>query len=546
MKIFNKLQEQSEEQKQLFALDSPVLKRALGALTLTVYISAISVAAGFYFQFQSSFSSDNFIIRALSYIALGAFVFAWAKYIDGTTTAATEWIVNSLQNQVFWKGIGERIRTSVLIIAWGIGVYFLASLSYDLSQVSAEKAGKAWSGEAKTTDAVDLNSTNEDKKLAALALFDSTYNQTVRDYDSQIAAAEAPFLGKIKEYEGYKKSAQIERTGAELQTYLNRQDRNIATQEKAKTKATMVLREEKRLALKEIRADQKKERERLNNINDANLSGVMASNEKIEEEHDKFEDTFSSILSFIAGYAIFIALLLAAAVGLMKGRAGWQPEPVFDNFDHNGHPLIEILSTPFVVLQRLLLNFSRWIKDLLPDMREPEKEFSFESYEGNIIPMYESNKARSNLPATKSPKKQKKIAASANNKNGFFFRQEAGERPTGQAQTMNHEPQMVTPNHQPSTANSVGFSWTIKDPLTQTTKTVGAEELKVVNPNLDLWQLKQKLKKYKKAVGEHSQKAIKQEKANGEVTDRTAKAIRNNQIWVLSIEKRLKELEGEK
>lgn len=545
MKIFNKLQEQSEEQKQLFALDSPVLKRALGALTLTVYISAISVAAGFYFQFHNTFSSGNFIIRTLSYIALAAFVFAWAKYIDGTTTAATEWIVNSLQNQVFWKGIGERIRTAVLIIAWGIAVYFLASLSYDLSQVSAEKAGKAWSGEAKTTDAVDLNSANEDKKLAALALFDSTYNQTARDYNSQIVAAEAPFLGKIKEYEGYKKSAKIERTGADLQTYLNRQNRNIAAQEKAKTKATVALREEKRLALKEIRADQKKERERLNSINDANLSGVMASNEKIEEEHDKFEDTFSSILSFIAGYAIFIALLLAAAVGLMKGRAGWQPEPVFDNYDHNGHPLVEILSTPFVILQRLLLNFSRWIKDLLPDMREPEKEFSFESYEGNIIPMYESNKARANLE-TKSPKKQKKIAAAANRTNSFFFRQESGEVSTGPAQTANHEPQMVAPNHQPSTTNSVGFSWTIKDPLTQATKTVGAEELKVVNPNLDGWQLKQKLKKYKKAVGEHSQKAIKQEKATGEVTDRTAKAIRNNQIWVLSIEKRLKELEGEK
>lgn len=545
MKVFNKLQEQSEEQKQLFALDSPVLKRALGALTLTVYISAISVAVGFYFQFHNTFSSGNFIIRTLSYIALAAFVFAWAKYIDGTTTAATEWIVNSLQNQVFWKGIGERIRTAVLIIAWGIAVYFLASLSYDLSQVSAEKAGKAWSGEAKTTDAVDLNSANEDKKLAALALFDSTYNQTARDYNSQIVAAEAPFLGKIKEYEGYKKSAKIERTGADLQTYLNRQNRNIAAQEKAKTKATVALREEKRLALKEIRADQKKERERLNSINDANLSGVMASNEKIEEEHDKFEDTFSSILSFIAGYAIFIALLLAAAVGLMKGRAGWQPEPVFDNYDHNGHPLVEILSTPFVILQRLLLNFSRWIKDLLPDMREPEKEFSFESYEGNIIPMYESNKARANLE-TKSPKKQKKIAAAANRTNSFFFRQESGEVSTGPAQTANHEPQMVAPNHQPSTTNSVGFSWTIKDPLTQATKTVGAEELKVVNPNLDGWQLKQKLKKYKKAVGEHSQKAIKQEKATGEVTDRTAKAIRNNQIWVLSIEKRLKELEGEK
>ena len=137
MKIFNRLKDQSEEQKQLFALDSPVLKRALGALTLTVYISAISVAAGFYFQFEEVFVEGGLAFKCLAYVTLGLFVVAWAKYVDGTSTAATEWVVNSLQNKIFWNGTTERIRTSVLILAWGFGVYFLASLSYDLSQVSA-------------------------------------------------------------------------------------------------------------------------------------------------------------------------------------------------------------------------------------------------------------------------------------------------------------------------------------------------------------------------------------------------------------------------
>lgn len=542
MKIFNRLKDQSEEQKQLFALDSPVLKRALGALTLTIYISAISVAAGFYFQFEEVFVEGGLVFICLAYVALAVFIVAWAKYVDGTSTAATEWIVNSLQNKIFWHGTTERIRTSVLILAWGFGVYFLASLSYDLSQVSAEKAGKAWSGNAKTINTVDLASENEEQKLAALAVFDSNYVQSQMAYDEQIIAVEAPFLQKIKVYEGYKKTARMERHGTELQKYLNKQDGNIAAQEKAKTKATEELRAEKRIALKEIRSDQKKERERLNGINDGNLTEVIAHNSKVSEEHDKFEETFSNILSFIASYAILIALLLAAAVGLMKGRAGWQPEPVFNNFDYNGHPLIEILSTPLVVLQRLLLNFSRWIKDLLPDMREPEKHFSFGGYDANIVPMYESEKARANL----STKKRQKVAASANQPDRFFFRQGAGITNSQENHPTESKPQMVHAETAKKTNDFVGFSWTIKDPLSQTTENIGPEELKIVNPSLDAWQLKQKLKKYKKAVGEHTQKAIKQKKTKGEVMDRTAKAIRNNQLWVLSIQKRLQELQLDK
>lgn len=546
MKIFNRLQDQSEEQKQLFALDSPVLKRALGALTLTIYISAISVAAGFYFQFEDIFVEGSLVFKYLAYMTLVVFVVAWAKYVDGTSTAAMEWIVNSVQNKVFWAGTTERIRTSVLILAWGFAVYFLASLSYDLSQVSAEKAGKAWSGDASTTSTVDLADKNEQQKWSILVAFDSSYVQAERVYDEQIAALEAPFLQKIKVYEGYKQTARMERKGAELQKYLNKQDRNIAIQAKAKTKATKELREGKLIALQEIRSDQQKERERLNGINDANLTGIMADNTRISDEHEKFEETFSNILSFVAGYAILIALLLAAAVGLMKGRAGWQPEPVFNNLDYNGHPLLEILSTPLVVLQRLLLNFSRWTKDLLPDMREPEKHFSFGGYDANIIPMYESEKARVNLATQKTTKKRQQIAASANPTDRFFFRQGAATTIDHGDPSMENKLQMVHAEVPEKTSDFVGFSWTIKDPLSKTTESIGVEELKIVNPNLDAWQLKQKLKKYKKAVGEHTQKAIKQKKTKGEVLDRTANAIRNNQVWVLSIQKRLHELQADK
>lgn len=48
----------------------------------------------------------------------------------------------------------------------------------------------------------------------------------------------------------------------------------------------------------------------------------------------------------------------------------------------------------------------------------------------------------------------------------------------------------------------------------------------------DLRHAKQQLKKYKKRLGSHQQKARIQQRKNGEVTERTLKAIDNNKAWV--------------
>ena len=60
--------------------------------------------------------------------------------------------------------------------------------------------------------------------------------------------------------------------------------------------------------------------------------------------------------------------------------------------------------------------------------------------------------------------------------------------------------------------------------------------------DLELWQLKQRLKLYKKRLGSYTQKAIKLRNAGKPVPKRTTDAIRNNQQWVEAYEQRIKEI----
>jgi hypothetical protein len=62
----------------------------------------------------------------------------------------------------------------------------------------------------------------------------------------------------------------------------------------------------------------------------------------------------------------------------------------------------------------------------------------------------------------------------------------------------------------------------------------------------ELREAKQRLKRYKKRLGEHVQKGNVQQRNGGEVKARTSEAITNNQDWVKHYEGILKSLANEK
>ena len=58
---------------------------------------------------------------------------------------------------------------------------------------------------------------------------------------------------------------------------------------------------------------------------------------------------------------------------------------------------------------------------------------------------------------------------------------------------------------------------------------------------LKQWQVKQRLKQYKKRLGRHEQKRLAQERTGKKVARRTIEAIENNRQWVKHYESLLSE-----
>lgn len=377
MKTKNKINPDNQK-PEIWAFDSPLFVVLNTALRIMLILSASSVSLGLVFQFKPQ--GQNFFINIVFYAAIIAFTLAWAIWIDGTSSKGAEWLTNAIQKKDFWEGKEEKIRSAVLFAAILSFVIFLTVLSLKLSKISAEKAGNVFSGEAKTTDTNRMTNDNEAGKAAAIARFDSSYNQTSRQYENDIKALEAPYLAKIEQYQGYVENAKLQKSGIELQSYVNKQTGNIARQKTKMNEATAKLRQEKTEALAVIRSDQKAERERLNQINDTNLSGTIGDNQKKSEEHEKFKQVFSKLFGYIAGYSIIVALLISITIALLKARAGIEPVPYEPKY--NLGAVWEVLTTPFFILERRMLNKVRTKKASLPSLIQPEAIPIYDNFKG--------------------------------------------------------------------------------------------------------------------------------------------------------------------
>lgn len=67
----------------------------------------------------------------------------------------------------------------------------------------------------------------------------------------------------------------------------------------------------------------------------------------------------------------------------------------------------------------------------------------------------------------------------------------------------------------------------------------GIKSTKVIDDKLQSWQLKQRLKFYKKNVGKYTQKKIKLQKAGKDITQKLEDAISNNKEWVKAYEDKI-------
>jgi hypothetical protein len=123
----------------------------------------------------------------------------------------------------------------------------------------------------------------------------------------------------------------------------------------------------------------------------------------------------------------------------------------------------------------------------------------------------------------------------ANNQNQYTLKESA----TGELipQSPKTEPRFYQKADDPHTPTSRALYCT-----PHTRPHTAATHTKATHETTDSREAKQRLKQYKKRLGEHTQKAKVQQRKNGGVTARTAEAITNNQEWVSHYENLLNDL----
>ena len=186
--------------------------------------------------------------------------------------------------------------------------------------------------------------------------------------------------------------------------------------------------------------------------------------------------------------------------------------------------LFGALGTAINVNARRVIN---WVEVKTPEFPEPAAPFTLYNREGISQQVSEAQPVPRRKVGfkvgnqTTEPQPQPMPAEVITNKAGFIKGAEF-KNATFKA----HEP-----NRQTTTTAMVKLG---SNKPTETTKQI--------DESLELWQLKQRLKRYKKNIGTHTQKAIKLQKAGKDVPKRTTEAIQNNKAWADAYQQRINQV----
>lgn len=348
--------------------DAPLLKILRLAVPAFILISATTVFFGVRAHIADFLAQYPAWVQYPT-LTTGFLLFSLAP--DALNAVLIAYVVRSLLKQQF-AGI-----TSIILICFcallsvGLTVY-----SFKMSKNAAIAAADRAAGEAEQLD---------------VAVIDTGYNDALErirsDYAEEKAGIEANYAALIET-----------------------ENQNIATLERQRNKGNTLWIDKQqgkhRKKIAEILNDKKSDLEALRDRKQAaeDAAGAVRSNDrqrtnayndKKAAKHDQLSAVFSAQLSWLAGNAVFILLILAAVREILYHRNQIEPKPIFGQFDFQPSPILETLAYPFVYIGRHTVNTVRAWYEALPELKErpdfaPVTDYS--EYDQKIIKLKPKHK----------------------------------------------------------------------------------------------------------------------------------------------------------
>ncbi|MCB0654193.1 MAG: hypothetical protein KDC85_23130 [Saprospiraceae bacterium] len=467
---------------EVFSHDAPLYKIIKIALPAFILISSLTVFAG-----VRSHISD-YLGQYSLWITLPGYTFSYLLFSlspDVLNAVLVAYFVRSMLKKKF-QG------TDIVLNLFALGlIIFLTKYSYNMSQFSA---GSMSNEMGKEIEEIDLSKINAEYKLEKKEI-QTTFNEDKAEveklYNEQITLLnqryENQFIPLREKIKGYEKNRVTNNTSWTDKKIKEQKDKITSLEKDKLTEADHFLKEKQgKIALLQETRDSQITALGSDKKNDRN--NAQSLKEKTNQEKAQANDFLKKEFEKIAGVAIFIVLVLASLKEIIHFRNDIDPQPIISELDFQFDWLMEILSYPFVFIQRHSVNRVREWYNNLPDLVEPPKEAEeITDYKASqkIVPL----KVVSNSSAEEGDR--------------TFFRQPEKAKISASFR----QPFIADENHTKNKRN-------------------GAHE------TIEMREAKRRLKQYKKDLGRHQQKARVQAKKDGYISTRTQNAIDNNLSWV--------------
>lgn len=480
MKINYNLPELSD----IFKHDAPLYQIIKIAVPVFILISSLTVFSGVKLHIS------DYLQNYSTWITTPAFGFAYfllSLAPDVLNSILVAYLIRSLLNK-------NKQRTDIILNSFALLlVIFLTRYSYNMSHFSAGSVSQEIGQEIEQIDLSEINGSYKEEKAEIqkiykddLSTIESNHKAALEALNAETEASIKPLRNKIQKLEKNRTIKNTQWTDREIGKL------DVAINDHLAAQATEVTKflKEKEQKTADLKQTRDSDLTKLNTDKETDRDLSKSLKEKSNEQAAQANGFLKSELEKIAGFAIFIVLVLVSLKEIIHFRNDIKPQPIIAKLDFQFDWINEVLSFPGEAIKRYSVNAIRKKYAELPPLHEPQEVPKLEQYvqEQEIVKI---------LPA----------ASDFIEEDFTFFR--GGKSQKSGVPFIAHE------KHTKNTEMKAKSG-------TRKTHVETAE----------MREARQRLKQYKKHLGSHRQKARLQKKKDGFINPRTQKAIDNNLAWV--------------
>lgn len=371
MKIVYSLPKPSD----LFNHDAPVINVVKLVLPAFVLVSSITVFLGVKAHLADYLQEVQWLVSNGLYSA--------AYLLFSLAPDVLNVVLMAYLTRSFLQGHYQDRLGMILLIAAGLMVIVLTRYSFLMSQTAAKSMVKAAAPivALKSTAPIDSLYQSEVKSLQvenqnAVAAIERRYQELIAASTAPLSAQILPLQKSVEQWEISRSDQNTFYVDLQLKK-LNEQIQPLE-QERLNLEKRLVLQKNQELA--QLNDVFKGKTAKLEKRRNTDRTEVLSLNQSERKSINGITAIFTKQLSGIAGYAVFIVLLLAVIREILHFRNGIELQPIISPFDFQTKPLQETLVLPFTLVGRYCIN---WVRDQyrhLPSLKEPPTPPALKSY----------------------------------------------------------------------------------------------------------------------------------------------------------------------